>query len=69
MCVNNFRCASNASMRCSPLVLLAAVMIVAWRGEAFFQLAAQTRAVQQAIAQEASQGRRTRASRSKPIAR
>jgi hypothetical protein len=33
-------------------VLLIAVMIVAWRGESFFQLAAQTRAVHSAIAQE-----------------
>ena len=39
-------------MRCLLLVLLAAVMIVAWRGDSFFQWAAQTRAVQQAIAQE-----------------
>jgi hypothetical protein len=36
-------------------VLLLAVMIVAWRGESFFQLAAQTRAVQSAIAAEAAQ--------------
>ncbi len=35
-------------------VLLIAVAIVAWRGESFFQLAAQTRAVQQTIAQEAA---------------
>lgn len=35
-------------------VLLAAVLIVAWRGESFFQLAAQTRAVQQTIAEEAA---------------
>ncbi|NTU64678.1 MAG: hypothetical protein HGB05_15070, partial [Chloroflexi bacterium] len=35
-------------------VLLIAVLIVAWRGEAFFQLAAQTRAVQSAITQEAA---------------
>jgi hypothetical protein len=35
-------------------VLLIAVGIVAWRGEAFFQLAAQTRAVQSAIAEEAA---------------
>jgi hypothetical protein len=35
-------------------VLLIAVLIVAWRGESFFQLAAQTRAVQQAIAGEAA---------------
>jgi hypothetical protein len=35
-------------------LLLAAVLIVAWRGEAFFQVAAQTRAVQQAIAEEAA---------------
>ena len=34
------------------VVLLAAVLIVAWRGESFFQLAAQTRAVQQTIAEE-----------------
>jgi hypothetical protein len=35
-------------------VLLIAVMMVAWRGESFFQLASQTRAVQQAVAQEAA---------------
>jgi hypothetical protein len=35
-------------------VLLIAVLIVAWRGESFFQLAAQTRAVQQTIAEEAA---------------
>lgn len=34
--------------------LLVAVMLVAWRGESFFQLAAQTRAVQQTIAAEAA---------------
>ncbi len=34
--------------------LLIAVLIVAWRGESFFQLAAQTRTVQSAIAQEAA---------------
>jgi hypothetical protein len=34
--------------------LLIAVMLVAWRGESFFQLAAQTRAVQQTIAEEAA---------------
>jgi hypothetical protein len=34
--------------------LLIAVLIVAWRGESFFQLAAQTRAVQSAIAAEAA---------------
>jgi hypothetical protein len=34
------------------VVLLSAVAIVAWRGESFFQLAAQTRAVQTAIAAE-----------------
>jgi hypothetical protein len=33
-------------------VLLIAVIIVVWRGESFFQLAAQTRMVQQTIAQE-----------------
>jgi hypothetical protein len=36
-------------------VLLIAVLIVAWRGDSFFQLAAQTRAVQSAIAGEAAQ--------------
>jgi hypothetical protein len=35
-------------------VLLIAVLIVTWRGESFFQLAAQTRAVQQTIAEEAA---------------
>jgi hypothetical protein len=35
--------------------LLIAVGLVAWRGESFFQLAAQTRAVQSAIAAEAAQ--------------
>jgi hypothetical protein len=34
--------------------LLIAVLIVAWRGESFFQLATQTRAVQSAIAEEAA---------------
>ena len=34
-------------------VLLIAVLIVAWRGESFFQLVVQTRAVQQTIAEEA----------------
>jgi hypothetical protein len=36
------------------VVLLIAVAIVAWRGESFFQLAAQTRAVQSAVAEEAA---------------
>ncbi len=36
-------------------VLLAAVVLVAWRGESFFQAAAQARAVQRTIAEEAAQ--------------
>jgi hypothetical protein len=34
--------------------LLIAVMLVTWRGESFFQLAAQTRAIQQTITEEAA---------------